>query len=44
MSFAAILMANIIQPYFCLFWLLLVMHFGIRAMPIDDIDGKSHKM
>ena len=31
------------MAYLSLLWLYLVTHFITRAMPIDDIDGKSHK-
>jgi len=34
---------GIIQGYLSLLWLKLATHFVTRAMPIDDIDGKSHK-
>ena len=34
----------LIQPYLSLLRLLLAMHFATRVTPIDDIDGKSHKM
>ena len=34
----------IIQRYLSLLWLQLAMHFTTRAMLINDIDGKSHKM
>ena len=34
----------LMQPYLNLLWLLLATHFITRVMPIDDIDGKSHKI
>ena len=39
-----LLYKRLIQPYLSLLWLLLAMHFVTRVTPIDDIDGKSHKM
>ena len=33
----------LIRPYLSLLWLQLVMHFVTRALPINDIDGKSYK-
>ena len=34
----------LIQPCLSFFWLLLVTHFVTWVTPIDDINGKSHKM
>ena len=34
---------RLLQPYLSLLWLQLATHFVTMGMPIDDIDGKSHK-
>ena len=39
-----LLCKRLIQPYLNLLWLQLATHFATRVTPIDDIDGKSHKM
>ena len=40
----AVILTADIQPYLSLLWLLLTTHFVSRATPINDIDGKTHKM
>ena len=38
-----LLYKGLIQPYLCLFWLLLATHFVTRVMPIDDIETRAIK-